>query len=105
MRSWLGHAGDSAGAILAIDADAALTPRIWLRSSSVALGYWQRSQAQADGFHDGWYCPGDMFLRCPDGRLEFAGRNDDMLKISGAGSAHCGWSRRLASQPGPACCN
>lgn len=67
----------------ASDADAALPQRVWLRSSSVALGYWQRPQAQADGFDDGWYCPGDMFLRCPDGRLEFAGRNDDMLKISG----------------------
>ena len=63
--------------------DPALPQRIWLRSSTVALGYWKRPQAQADGFQDGWYCPGDMFLRRADGRLEFAGRNDDLLKISG----------------------
>ncbi len=57
--------------------------RIWLRSSSVALGYWKRPQAQADGFQDGWYSPGDMFLRRGEAGLEFAGRLDDMLKISG----------------------
>lgn len=65
------------------DAGAALPQRIWLHNSTVALGYWQRPQAQADGFDDGWYCPGDMFLRRDEGQLEFAGRNDDLLKISG----------------------
>ncbi len=65
------------------EADPELPQRIWLRSSAVALGYWQRPQAQADGFHDGWYSPGDMFLRRADAKLEFAGRIDDMLKISG----------------------
>ena len=65
------------------DAEPSLPQRIWLRSSSVALGYWKRPQAQADGFSAGWYRPGDMFLRRADGRLEFAGRTDDMLKISG----------------------
>ena len=67
----------------ASDADPDRPQRIWLRSSTVALGYWKRPQAQADGFNEGWYCPGDMFLRRPDGQLEFAGRTDDMLKISG----------------------
>lgn len=65
------------------DIDPALPQRICLRSSSVALGYWKRPQAQADGFQDGWYSPGDMFLRCGEAALEFAGRLDDMLKISG----------------------
>lgn len=63
--------------------DTALPQRLWLASSTNALGYWKRPQAQTDGFNDGWYCPGDMFLRRADGRLEFAGRNDDMLKING----------------------
>ena len=65
------------------DADPTLPQRIWLRSSAVALGYWRRPQAQADGFQAGWYSPGDMFLRRADGLLEFAGRTDDMLKLSG----------------------
>ncbi len=67
----------------ATDADPALPQRIWLHSSSLALGYWKRPQAQADDFQGGWYRPGDMFVRHADGALEFAGRNDDLLKIHG----------------------
>jgi len=63
--------------------DPAAPQRIWLRHKTVALGYWRREQAQQDGFAHGWYSPGDLFLRRADGRLEFAGRNDDMLKIAG----------------------
>ncbi len=66
------------------DASDAATPRrIQLRAQTVALGYWRRPEAQADGFEDGWFSPGDAFLARNDGRLEFAGRNDDMLKIAG----------------------
>jgi acyl-coenzyme A synthetase/AMP-(fatty) acid ligase len=57
--------------------------RIWVRAPTVALGYWRRPAEQAESFADGWYSPGDVFLRHRDDRLEFAGRNDDMLKISG----------------------
>jgi acyl-coenzyme A synthetase/AMP-(fatty) acid ligase len=56
--------------------------RIWVKHPGVACGYWQRPKEQADGFRDGWFSPGDMFLR-HEGRLEFTGRNDDMLKIAG----------------------
>jgi acyl-coenzyme A synthetase/AMP-(fatty) acid ligase len=59
-----------------------LPQRLWVRHPAVARGYWQRPKEQADGFHDGWFSPGDMFLR-HEGWLEFAGRNDDMLKIAG----------------------
>lgn len=57
--------------------------RIWLSSPTLAAGYWRRPEAQADGFRDGWFSPGDIFIRHEDGRLEFAGRSDDMLKVSG----------------------
>lgn len=56
--------------------------RIWVRHPALARGYWQRPKEQADGFRDGWFSPGDMFMR-RDGWLEFTGRNDDMLKIAG----------------------
>jgi acyl-coenzyme A synthetase/AMP-(fatty) acid ligase len=56
--------------------------RIWVRHPALARGYWQRPQEQADGFRDGWFSPGDMFVR-HEGWLEFTGRNDDMLKIAG----------------------
>ena len=56
--------------------------RIWVKHPAVARGYWKRPTEQADGFRDGWFSPGDMFLR-HEGWLEFTGRNDDMLKIAG----------------------
>ncbi len=64
------------------DVDPELPQRIAVRLPSLALGYWRRPDAQADAFADGWFSPGDMFLR-RGSRLEFAGRTDDMLKVSG----------------------
>lgn len=65
------------------DADPLSPQRIWVSHTVVARGYWNRPEAEADGFRDGWFSPGDMFLRHDDGRLEYTGRNDDMLKIAG----------------------
>jgi len=64
--------------------DAGMPRRLCVRHPSVALGYWQRPEAQAD-FHDGWFAPGDMFVPCAGEALawEYSGRTDDMLKISG----------------------
>ena len=60
--------------------------RLWIRHPAVALGYWQRSADQQD-FAGGWFSPGDLFVP-QDGEgeaaaWEFAGRTDDLLKISG----------------------
>lgn len=65
------------------DHDASAPQRVWVRHTTVARGYWKRPEADADSFRDGWFSPGDMFLRHGEGRLEYAGRNDDMLKIAG----------------------
>ena len=64
-------------------AEDATPRRIWLRHPSMALGYWQRPEIEGDSFSDRCFSPGDLFRRCEDGRLEFCGRDDDMLKISG----------------------
>ena len=64
--------------------DASLPQRVWFRHATVGVGYWNRPEAQRDGFRaGGWFSPGDLFLRRDGGRLEYAGRNDDMLKIAG----------------------
>ena len=57
--------------------------RLWLRHPSIALGYWQRPEAQHDSFADGWFSPGDLFRRRDGNAMELCGRDDDMLKISG----------------------
>jgi len=63
--------------------DAAAPQRVWLRHPSIALGYWQRPEAERDSFDDAWFSPGDLFRRRDGGTLELCGRDDDMLKISG----------------------
>jgi benzoate-CoA ligase len=57
--------------------------RLWLQHPSVALGYWRRPEAERDSFSNGRFSPGDLFRLCDDGYVEFCGRDDDMLKISG----------------------
>jgi acyl-coenzyme A synthetase/AMP-(fatty) acid ligase len=57
--------------------------RLWLQHPSVALGYWRRPEAERDSFSNGRFSPGDLFRQCDDGYVEFCGRDDDMLKISG----------------------
>jgi acyl-coenzyme A synthetase/AMP-(fatty) acid ligase len=64
-------------------ADPESPQRIWIRNPALAKGYWRRPEAQADGFREGWFSPGDVFIRRERGRLEFAGRSDDLLKVSG----------------------
>ena len=64
-------------------ADAHVPERLWIQNPTLALGYWRRPEAQADGFRDGWFSPGDMFLRRSGDRVEFTGRQDDLLKVSG----------------------
>jgi acyl-coenzyme A synthetase/AMP-(fatty) acid ligase len=65
-------------------ADELGTPgRIGIHHTTVALGYWRRPVEQADGFAQGWFSPCDLFIRHADGRLEFTGRNDDLMKIAG----------------------
>ena len=56
---------------------------LWVRGPSVAQGYWQRPEAEARVFRDGWCVPGDMVRRLPGGGVEFCGRADDMLKVNG----------------------
>jgi len=56
---------------------------LWVRGPSRARGYWQRPEAEARVFRDGWCVPGDMLRRLPDGRFEFCGRADDLFKVNG----------------------
>lgn len=56
---------------------------LWIRSNTLALGYWRQPRRTEAVFRDGWYCTGDMFSRDAEGFFSHEGRADDMLKISG----------------------
>jgi acyl-coenzyme A synthetase/AMP-(fatty) acid ligase/rubrerythrin len=57
--------------------------RLLIRVPTLALGYLDRPQAQAESFRDGAFCPADLFVREPGGVWRFAGREDSLVKIGG----------------------
>ena len=57
--------------------------RLLIRGSTVALGYWQRPEAQAEHFIDGGFSPSDLFEPGEAGGWRFAGREDSLVKVHG----------------------
>jgi acyl-coenzyme A synthetase/AMP-(fatty) acid ligase len=56
--------------------------RIVIRGSTVALGYWNRPDVQAEHFRDGAFVPSDLFERAEGGGWRFAGRDDSLVKVN-----------------------
>ena len=54
-----------------------------VRGPSAAIGYWQRPEATAAAFRDGWVRTGDVYNRAAAGHWTFLGRNNDMIKAGG----------------------
>jgi benzoate-CoA ligase family protein len=54
-----------------------------VRGPSIASGYWQREEATAAAFGDGWLRTGDVYTRSADEHWTFLGRNSDMIKAGG----------------------
>jgi benzoate-CoA ligase len=56
---------------------------LWVRGPSAACGYWQNPERTEATFRDGWVKTGDKYSLGADGRYLYAGRGDDMIKVSG----------------------
>ena len=56
---------------------------LWVRGDSVALGYFQDRDRSWKTFHGHWCRTGDLFKKDEEGYLWFAGRDDDLFKVSG----------------------
>ncbi|MES2531027.1 MAG: benzoate-CoA ligase family protein, partial [Pseudomonadota bacterium] len=56
---------------------------LYIRGPSTALMYWGNPEKSADTFRDGWTKSGDKYSCDADGYYTYAGRSDDMLKVSG----------------------
>ncbi len=54
-----------------------------VQGDSAAVGYWQRDEATAAAFRDGWVRTGDVYTRSADDHWTFLGRNNDMIKAGG----------------------
>ncbi len=56
---------------------------LYIKGPSAALMYWNNRAKSRDTFQGAWTKSGDKYLRNPNGTYTYAGRNDDMLKVSG----------------------
>jgi benzoate-CoA ligase len=56
---------------------------LYVRGPSAALMYWGNRAKSAETFEGGWTKSGDKYHRDADGNYVYAGRSDDMIKVSG----------------------
>ena len=55
---------------------------VWVKGTNVCAGYWQRPEATAAAWMDGWFRTGDIGVRAADGYITLQGRRSDLI-ISG----------------------
>ena len=56
---------------------------LWVRGESIAPCYWNRHQLSKQRMCGEWFFTGDKFSMDDDGYLWYAGRADDMFRVSG----------------------
>ncbi len=56
---------------------------LWVRNPGVANGYFNRPEATAENFRDGWYKTGDILRHDDEGWFYFVARKDDMMVVGG----------------------
>ena len=54
-----------------------------IKGPSAALMYWGNREKSRETFQGAWTKSGDKYVRDADGYFTYAGRSDDMLKVSG----------------------
>lgn len=59
------------------------TGDLWVRGASNATHYWNRPQLTAERMRGGWFYSGDKYRVDADGYYWYAGRSDDMFRVSG----------------------
>ena len=69
------------------DEGQAIPPRqvgtLWIKGDSIAAGYWNKPEATQATFRGEWINTHDKFLMDEDGFYWYAGRTDEMIKVSG----------------------
>jgi len=75
---------DEEGRPMAPNADGSIDiGALYVQGPSAALMYWNNREKSRDTFQGAWVKSGDKYSRDADGYYTYAGRNDDMLKVSG----------------------
>jgi benzoate-CoA ligase len=56
---------------------------LYIQGPSAAMMYWGNREKTRETFQGAWTKSGDKYIRNADGSYTYAGRTDDMLKVSG----------------------
>jgi len=57
--------------------------QLCMRGPTLFSGYWRAPEVNADDFRGGWFHMGDVFVRNPDGSLDFVDRVKYLIKSGG----------------------
>lgn len=71
-----------------------------MRGPTLFSGYWRNAQANDEDFRGGWFHMGDVFVRNPDGTLDFVDRVKYMIKSGGENIYPAEIERVLLAQQG-----
>ena len=69
------------------------------RGPSLFSGYWANDKANAEDFRGGWFHMGDVFVRQPDGTLDFVDRRKYLIKSGGENIYPAEIERVLLAEP------
>jgi fatty-acyl-CoA synthase len=70
-----------------------------MRGPTLFSGYWNAPEATAESFSGGWFHMGDVFLRKPDGTLDFVDRVKYLIKSGGENVYPAEIERVLLAEP------
>ncbi|MGY1592217.1 benzoate-CoA ligase family protein [Geodermatophilus sp. SYSU D00708] len=72
---------------------------LYVRGSSAATGYWQRTEVTRRVFQGPWVRTGDTYVRSADGYYSSLGRTDDIIKAGGIWVSPTEVEERLRQHP------
>ncbi|MGY1704648.1 benzoate-CoA ligase family protein [Geodermatophilus sp. SYSU D00697] len=72
---------------------------LYVRGSSAATGYWQRTEVTRRVFQGPWVRTGDTYVRSADGYYTSLGRTDDIIKAGGIWVSPTEVEERLRQHP------
>ncbi|GAB2505078.1 class I adenylate-forming enzyme family protein [Microbulbifer agarilyticus] len=73
---------------------------LWIRGDSILKGYYNKPEANAESFHDGWFKTGDLFIRDQYGYYRIVGRKKDMIRRSSENISALEVEQVFSSHPG-----
>ena len=81
------------------EVDAGTVGRVWIRTRSQTVGYWENPDATAEILRDGWLDSGDLAHADDDGYLWFYGRKKQIIVHDGSNISPMEVEGALADHP------